>query len=107
MAWWGSTWDAQIRAGTTADERTLDYIFHARQIRKDVDIVLWLASRFHANICVLQGGTVAVRRPRCAPRGVFARSVSQHDDVGRTRVVVYGVLTVFGRVCEVWWCVVE
>lgn len=46
--------------GTTAHVHTLDYIFHTGQVRKDVQVVLWAASWFHANICVVGVRTVAV-----------------------------------------------
>jgi hypothetical protein len=58
--------------------RTFDYILHTRQVRKDVQVILWPSSGLHASICVLEMRVVAVRRPRCAPRGVFARAVSRH-----------------------------
>jgi hypothetical protein len=54
------------------EQRTFDDILHARQVREDVQVVLWPSSWFHANICDLAMGPVAVKGPRCAPRGVFA-----------------------------------
>jgi hypothetical protein len=54
------------------EQRTFDDILHARQVREDVQVVLWPSSWFHANICDFAMGPVAVKGPRCAPRGVFA-----------------------------------
>jgi hypothetical protein len=87
-AWWGWSGPKLLRKSRKTDrtQRTFDDILHTRKVRKDFQVVLWPSSWFHADICVLATGIVAVERPRCAPRGVFAQgAVLLHDDGGRVR----------------------
>ena len=62
-----------LRDDEAPKEPTFDYVLDTSQVREDVQVVLWPASWFHGDIYVGKTVPVAVRRPRCAPRGVFAR----------------------------------
>jgi hypothetical protein len=61
--------------------RTLHDVLHACQVGKDFQIVFWPSSWLHAGIYGLGTGSVAVGRPRCAPRGVSAR-VCRNSAIG-------------------------
>jgi hypothetical protein len=86
--WWGWSSLKLLMNRKQGRGLTLDYVLDTGQVGKNVQVVLWPATRLHAHICVLTRGSVAAGGKYPAVRRTASLGGPYRSTTTTTAVVV-------------------